>query len=339
MGHPATQQEVATMMRRWILGLLLVSATAGYAAVSDGGPVPGTAFHRYTTKDQLGRTITFYLSERTGERPVPLIVYVQGSGCSSLFQRRDGQDGRIMQGAFSLLPGVARGRARVLAVEKPGVQFLDRPADPEDEKTCRPEFLAEHTLERWSAAIAASIKAAHQLPGIDGTKTLVIGGSEGGVVAVHVTNVMPSVTYAASIAGGGPNHLFTVADYVRHKGLDPEAEVYGCWAKILRDPNSTTEFCWGQPYRFWSSLLKTSLTQECLQSHAALYLVHGTADQWSPIAAFDAMRAELAARQRKAVFDRIEGADHSLIRPGESPEDGLTAAYGRIVDWFMNAAR
>jgi hypothetical protein len=50
------------------------------------------------------------------------------------------------------------------------------------------------------------------------------------------------------------------------------------------------------------------------------------------------MRAELAAKQRKAVFERIEGADHSLTQPGKRPEDGLTAAFGRIVDWFLSAA-
>ena len=322
------------MVRPWILGLFLLSAALVDAAVNDGGAVPGTAFRRYSAKDQFGRTITFYLSESAPERSIPLVVFVQGTGCSSLFHS---QNGRIMQGAFVLLLDSVRGRARVLVVEKPGVQFLDKQADAEDAKTCRPEFLAEHTLDRWTEAIIASIKAADELPGIDRSKTLIVGGSEGGVVAVHVTNVMPSVTYAASIAGGGPNHLFILADYVRRQGLDPEVEVYGCWANILRDPDSTTQFCWGQPYRLWSSLLKTSLIQECLQSRAALYLVHGTADEWSSIAAFDVMRAELAAKQRKAIFERIEGANHSLSQPGKRPEDGLTAAFGRIVDWFLSA--
>jgi pimeloyl-ACP methyl ester carboxylesterase len=316
--------------------VFLVSLTSLGAIAIDGGAVPGTAFHRYSTQDQFGRNITFYLSDSSTVRSTPLAVFVQGSGCASLFQRH-GE--RIMQGAFVLLLDATRGRARVLVVEKPGVQFLDKQADPVDAKTCRPEFLAEHTLDRWTGAIVASIKAAHDLPGIDGSKTLVIGGSEGGVVAVHLTNVMPSVTHAASIAGGGPNHLFALADYVRRQGLDPEVDVYNCWAKILRDPDSTTEFCWGHPYRLWSSLLKTSLTQECLESRAALYLIHGTADEWSSIAAFDVMRAELAAKQRKAVFERIEGANHSLTRANEKPEDGLMAAFGRVVDWFVETAR
>jgi dienelactone hydrolase len=323
-----------SLSRRWIL-VLLLSAASLKAAATDGGAVVGTPFHRYSTQDQLGRTITFYLSNGSTDRSLPLAVFVQGSGCASLFHR---QGERIMQGAFVLLLDATRGRARVLVVEKPGVQFLDKQADPADAKTCPAEFLAEHTLDRWTEAIVASIKAAHQLPGIDGSKTLLIGGSEGGVVAVHATNVMPSVTHVASIAGGGPNHLFVLADFMRRNGLDPEVEVYGCWAKILRDPESTTESCWGQPYRLWSSLLKTSLTRECLESRAALYLIHGTADEQSTIAAFDAMRAELAAKQRKAVFERIEGANHALTRPNEHPEDGLTAAFGRIMDWFVGSA-
>ena len=322
-------------MRQWISGVVLFSAASLAAAVTDGGAVPGTHFHRYSTADSIGRTITFYLSEAPVGRPAPLVVFVQGTGCSSHFQRRGD---RILQGPQTLLYDAARGRARILVVEKPGVQFLDEQADAGNAKTCRPEFLAEHTLDRWTQAIAASIRAAQDLPGVDLARTLVIGGSEGGVVAVHVSNVLLSVTHAASIAGGGPNHLFVLADYVRHKGIDPEKEVYGCWAGILADPDSTTKFCWGQPYRLWSSLLKTSLIQECLQSRAALYLVHGTGDEQSPVAGFDVLRAELAARKRQAVVDRIEGADHQLTRRGENPGDGLQGAFGRITDWFLQPA-
>jgi len=323
-------------MRQLILAVLFCSPVSLAAAATDAGVVPGTPFHRYSTADRFGRTITFYLSEASSERSAPLAVFVQGTGCSSHFHR---QDGRIRQGPHSLLHEAAGGRARILAVEKPGVRFLDQQANAGDVKTCRPEFPVEHTLERWTEAIAASIKAAQELPGVDSTRTLVVGASEGGVVAARVSNVLASVTHAASIAGGGPNHLFVLADYVRRKGLDAEVEVYACWAEILRDPDSATKFCWGQPHRLWSSLLKTSLLQECLQSRAALYLVHGTADEQSSIAGFDVLRAEVATKGRKAVFDRIEGADHALTRLGESPGDGLLAAFARIVNWFQPADR
>jgi dipeptidyl aminopeptidase/acylaminoacyl peptidase len=190
-------------------------------------------------------------------------------------------------------------------------------------------------LRRAREAITASIKAAQKLPGVDGSRTLVIGASEGGIVAVRVSNVLPSVTHAASLAGGGPVHLYDLAEYVRRRGLDPENEVYGCWQQILRDPDNEGKFCWGHPYRMLSSFMKTSLIEECLRSKARLYLAHGTADEQNFIAGFDVMHAELAAKKRDAVFLRIEGADHAMNRVGQSPPEGLIEVFGRVVDWFL----
>ena len=51
----------------------------------------GTPFQRYTTKDALGRTVTFYLSVPPNERPQakwPVVLFIQGSGCQSLFTKQ-----------------------------------------------------------------------------------------------------------------------------------------------------------------------------------------------------------------------------------------------------------
>jgi hypothetical protein len=143
---------------------------------------------------------------------------------------------------------VARGPARVLAVEKPGVEYLDLPPDDGvDAGACRPEFPAEFTLDRWATTIADAIQAAQKLPGVDSSKTLVMGISEGGIVAMRVSNVSPVVTHTASLSGGGPVYLFHMAEFMRSKGLDAEKEVYGCWSEIVKDPDSITKFCWGRP--------------------------------------------------------------------------------------------
>src|ERR1035441_9071055 len=109
----------------------------------------------------------------------------------------------------------------------------------------------------WSnQTIADAIQAAQKLPGVDTSKTLVIGISEGGIVAMRVSNVSPRVTHAASLSGGGPVYLFHLAEFMRNKQLDAEKEVYACWSDILKDPDSATKFCWGQTYRQWSSFMK-----------------------------------------------------------------------------------
>lgn len=303
------------------------------SATAQDYPVGDKPFRRYVIKGRDGKPITFYLStQEAPSHPVPLIVWVQGTGCSSQFVSVDGRMSRGLQG---VLYSLARGRARILAVEKPGVEFLDDHPDDGDASACRPEFRAEFTLDRWATTIADAIQAAQKLPGVDASKTLVIGHSEGGIVAMRVSNVSPVVTHVASLSGGGPVYLFHMAEFMRSQGLDQEKEVYACWSEIVKDPDSTSKFCWGQTYRQWSSFMKTSVIAEALKSHAFLYFAHGTADAQQSIAGFDVLRAELSARQRDAVFERIEGADHALDLPKQQVPEGLEAVFGRVVDWFL----
>jgi pimeloyl-ACP methyl ester carboxylesterase len=312
-----------------VLNLLICSALAS----AEDYPVGDKPFRRYVAKGRDGQRITFYLStQQASSHPVPLIVWVQGTGCSSQFVSVGGRMSRGLQG---LLYSVARGRARILAVEKPGVEFLDDHPDDSDASACRPEFRAKFTLDHWATTIADAIQAAQKLPGVDPSKTVVIGHSEGGIVAMRVSNVSPVVTHAASLSGGGPVYLFHMAEFMRSKGLDAEKEVYACWSEILKDPESDTKFCWGQTYRQWSSFMKTSVIAEALKSHALLYFVHGTADAQQSITGFDVLRAELAAKQRDAVFERIEGADHALDLPSQKVPEGLEAVFGQLENWFL----
>ena len=297
-------------------------------------PKSGAPFRRYVAAESSGHRITFYLSkEPAGARPLPLVVWIQGTGCSSHFAR-DGE--RITSGLQSVLYSVVRDRARVLAVEKPGVEFLDDPPDPANARTCRAEFRAEYTLDRWAETIATAIHAASALKGIDRSKTLVVGHSEGGIVAMRVSNVSACVTHAASLSGGGAAYLFHIAEFMRRRGLDPEKEAYPCWDEVLRDPDNTAKFCWGQTYRQWFSFVRTSVIQEAIASHARLYFAHGTADAQNSVAGFDVLRAELAAKGRKAVFQRIEGADHSLDLPNQPLPTGLEATFRQVVQWFLS---
>lgn len=314
-----------------VLGFLFCSALV---AMEDY-PVGDKPFRRYVVAGKDGQRITFYLSTGAApSHPVPLIVWIQGTGCSSHFVRAGERIGSKLQ---SLLYTVARGRARVLAVEKPGVEFLDDHPDDGDASSCRPEFRAAYTLDRWATTIADAIQAAQALPGVDASKTLSIGHSEGGIVAMRVSNLSPHVTHAASLSGGGPVYLFHLAEFMRAQHLDAEKEVYACWSEILKDPDSDTRFCWGQTYRQWSSFMKTSIIAEALKSHAFLYFAHGTADTQNSIAGFDVLRAELAANHRDAIFERIEGADHALDLPNQQVPEGLEAVFGRVVDWFLGS--
>lgn len=322
---------MVTMLR--LLAVLSVLAAALQAKVTPDEVVPGTPFRRYVTALPDKHRVTFYLSTAqpvTGRRP--LVVWVQGTGCESLFQKGPGE--QLVAGQQSLLERAAGNSAIVLAVEKPGVEYLDRQQDAGNSLECRPEFRERYTLDNWAGSIAAAIQAARELPEVDTRHTLIIGHSEGALVAVRVSNIAPGVTHVASLAGGGPSHLFVVSEFMRRNGYDPELAVYPCWRAIQHDPDSTIKFCWGQTHRQWSSFWKTTLVKESLQSKARLYFMHGSADGQNPVAAFDVLRAELMTAGREAVFDRIEGATHTLERSGEWMGYGMLRAFDRVLAWF-----
>jgi len=47
------------------------------------------------------------------------------------------------------------------------------------------------------------------------------------------------------------------------------------------------------------------------------------------------LRAELAAKGRKAIFDRVEPGDHGFDLPGQQPPEGFNAVFRRILAWIL----
>ncbi len=159
-----SKQAYASLVMLKTCSILTLNLLLCFAlAAAEDYPVGDKPFRRYVAKGTDGQRITFYLStQQSASHPVPLIVWIQGTGCSSQFVSVDGRMSRGLQG---VLYSVARGRARILAVEKPGVEFLDDPPDDGDAGACRPGFRTEFTLDRWATTIADAIQTAQKMPG------------------------------------------------------------------------------------------------------------------------------------------------------------------------------
>lgn len=324
------------------------------AAIAAGDETPqpkldpaelGVPFRRYTTTDAYGRTITFYVSisrDATADTKLPIALWIPGSGCASLFRKRGDQ---ISGGLQNLLLAAAKGRVRVLAVEKPGVQYLDAPARPGSAEGASEEFLKEHTLQRWAEANRAAIAAAWTLPDIDGSRALAVGHSEGGIVAARLAATLSGITHVASLAGGGPTQLFSLAE---SRALPSEGDkpgdasqrvrkLYGEWATVQKNPDSITDFWLGHPHRRWTSFLSTSVTTELSRTKAKIFLAQGTRDTSVPPTSHDVLVAELLVQEKSIASERIEGADHGF-RLADEPANssrGMQELLGRVVDWFL----
>lgn len=307
----------------------------------------GIPFDRYTTTDSHGRTITFYLSRQPKANPaatLPVILFIQGSGCQSLFQK---QGDKIGGGIHYLAMLEAKDRARILVVEKPGVRFLDQPARPGSAIGASDEYLKEHTLPRWAEANAAALRAVLAMPEIDASRSLVMGHSEGGITAARVAAEVPQVTHVATLAGGGPSQLFdfiTLAAKPRPDDKPGDANeriqgVFDQWTEIQKHPDSVEKMWMGHPYRRWSSFMSDSPLAELLRSKARVYAAQGTGDTIIPVIAHDALVAELKSRGRDVTSDRVEGADHGFQTPDapkQGPPAGFSALLRRVISWYLD---
>jgi predicted esterase len=311
------------------------------------------SFEQFQTKDALGRTISFYIAKHTpaNESEVPLITYIHGSGPASVFRKTE--DGFWCGTNYDAYLNPLKNRAHFMVVEKPGVTLFDR--DQGAAENWPPEFLFEHTLERWTEAIISATKAAQRLLGISRRKSLIIGHSEGAQVATHVAFSDPSITHVARIAGNGPTQLFGLLLAVQKdcaiqsKGALPGSpdcltssmateSVMRQWKDIVANKDSTTKFMSGHPYRRWYSFCSNSPMEDLLNCTTNLYMVHGTEDTSVPIISFDVLLAELAVHNRPFIAERIEGADHSLnvILDNEIVIARLPEVVQRIFDWFFD---
>ncbi len=304
--------------------LALLLATAAFAE-----RVPGTQFERLAATDTLGRPIAFYLSGSATAKPLALVI--QGSGCSALF--RPLADGTMSAvGYHNVFRSVGGDRYRVLAVEKPGARGTSEPPVGGTAEGCPQAFLEEHTVERWAEALVAALAAARLQADVVADRTLVIGHSEGGVLAARLARLDPKVRHVALLASPGPDPVEELILWGEGRKR-PRADTAVLIARVRAAPDSATDLVLGHPHRRWSGFLSADPVADLIGSSAKVFAAQGDADANWPIAAHDALVRRLRAGGREVTALRLAGADHSLNASGQRPPEGMTEVFRKIVAW------
>jgi predicted esterase len=329
-----------------VLSLLLAAtlcwqAPPTYDLRKDVEKVRGQPFERYFTHDRFGREITFFVTESRDKTAKPLAVYVQGSGDGSNFVE---SNGRVLpQNGFMNLYDESHGALRLLIVEKPGVKFLDQGGHGSAENASA-EFKQEHTLDRWAEAVSAALRASHKIDGIDRTRILVAGHSEGGLVACRVAAQNPEVSHVATLAGGGVTQLYDLVSLARRgvfaQGVsdDPEKRVeylLSEWKKVLADPDASDKLFLGHPYRRWSSFLSSSPIEELASFQGKIFIAQGVDDGAVDVSSADALYAQLIARGKDVTYDRLAGCDHVFSTSEEKHGEGWPREMKRLCEWMQ----
>ena len=317
-----------------------ISSQTIYKATKDSSKVPRQPYLRYFTTDKYERKITFYISEVIGPAKLPLVVYVQGSGANSHFIMHNEQ--LIPVNGHIYITESLNNKARLLIVEKPGVKYLDNPRDPQKNDA----FNKEHSLDRWSEAIEASIKATVRAGLADSNKIMVIGHSEGGLVASKLARDLDGrVTHVANLAGGGDSQLYDLlvmarkGNFFKNISEDPASRVryvHDEWKKILADPFNTNKFFFGLSYLRWSSFMQTSCIEQLENCKANILIVQGFKDENLDPASADQLYAHLLSKGKNVTYHRLDNADHSFKDATKPNENGWKIEMQKILDWFLS---
>lgn len=285
-------------------------------------------------------SLTFYLSVNSSKQQLPLVVFVQGSGMNSLFSKAE--SGRIRsEYGHSSLYEISEDKFRILLVEKPGIRYLQTgPSQSFDHK---------FSLESWSETIVKAITYTLKNEPIAEDKVLIVGHSEGGLVASRVARLLnDKVSNVAILAGEGPTQLYSLykfaADgtFFNTKEHDMPSAVERLnylkrtWKEIVSDPNNTEKKFMGFTYLRWSSMLSTSVMEELDHFDNKMLLVQGTDDKnVHPETAIISFTT-LLSKGKEVQLEMIEGADHSFTISENSSLDGWNLILSKVIDWFLH---
>ncbi|WP_312510769.1 alpha/beta fold hydrolase [Massilia sp.] len=279
--------------------------------------------------------VSYYLSPP--KKRSPLVLFVQGSGCTAPFSGL----GTANRSA-SIFPYVGlamSGRFAVMAVDKPYQLTERQDTPPNGALECSADFNKHYSYDSWLATLRQALQHALARPDVDPRRVLVVGMSEGGVLASGLARAMPEVGAVALVGSSGTTQLYDmIASTYQSSGSDADKlkelqSIEATVQQIMAEPDSVSKFAWGHTYRRWSSFLSQSPADNLLQSKARVYIASGMQDKSVPILSSEAMYAQLRMRGRDVTMVRVPGGSHDLLTEAGGREQ-VQQEYDAIIRWF-----
>jgi pimeloyl-ACP methyl ester carboxylesterase len=284
-------------MRLHVAIIVLVLGICGQAIASEPGAPQDTeaAFASKTFTYRDGGTAiyhTFVIGKDT--RPEVAVFFYGGSGCRSW---------------ASVMPGYVKGldvNARVFALDKRFV--VDSPGAS---RACGNRFKEMNTASRWVADDLEFITSQLATAPVRPKKVLLVGVSEGALVAPKVATLLPEVTHLAIIGAGAWTMRESLRQLYRTHVVpfDVDAE----WKNIESHRDSLEREWFGNPYRWWADVMDISAAADLLKLDIPILVGFGERDTSVPVESALALKSAFDAEHKTNLTLIVyPGADHRL---------------------------
>lgn len=232
-----------------------------------------------------------------------VLFFISGSGCASIASR--------FPGYFEPIKDAID--ANVFILQKRGIDYKSNGANCSDYFN-KNDFY-EQIVSDQREFINSKIKSINGNP----APIVLIGASEGGIIASKIAESNPKITHLGLISSGGSTMRSNLLS-VSKKSLFMRASD-AAFAEIESDPESFDRTVWGHSYKYWSSFLDIDIGSVLSSLRIPVVLAMGDQDKSVPIDSVEKLRDQASAHGRTNVrFMIFSDADHRLqnTRTGES---------------------
>jgi len=224
------------------------------------------------------------------------IFFVSGSGCASIKHR--------LSPFFEPIRGKVN--ATVFVLQKRAIEEENRTGS-----ACSADFRKTDFIGQSIADQREFIDTQLALLSVKPKAVVLMGASEGAVVAAKIANADRRVTHLGLIGGGGTTVRENLKALSRSTWYlrNPETG----FADIARDPNNTDAKVWGHSYKYWASLLDVDIGNELMQLDIPIVAAMGEKDEAVPVDAARRLQTRFEESGKKNLVLLIyPNANHRL---------------------------
>ncbi len=190
---------------------------------------------------------------------------------------------------------------------------------------------------------------------IDENKTVVMGISEGGMLATCLATEDSRITHLVSVLSTGLNQFYSsiinrridaATGTLTHEEAQKEVEsLFAIYKDIYANPESIDKWYYGHPYKRWGSFCDFIPVDHLVKLDIPILLVNGTADRSSPILQSDYIMLEFIRRGKtNLTYHVVPGMGHSMygaiVEGGKEKSISHRAdVFKKIKDWILSKSR
>ena len=292
-----------------------------------GVNVHASEIERLQVERSDGSLIYYYIKKNSlTARSNTILMVVQGSDCNSIAHNVSVNDLKLAW------PG-----ADLLLIEKYGITSALLYSENGERKDCPTSYLKMDSLDQRVSDILLVMSEVDRTAPYE--NFLMIGGSEGAVVANTVASLAKSIDATASFNGGGRWFLDDVIHSIRYGKPDTRelrAEIEGFTemaSQIISNKQMEIEIS-GHGSRWWRSVLQMDQLKQLDRVESPILILQSQKDQSVSVMSTDKMIDILIKKGKKNInYKKYTELDHSFRNSrGESK---LTDVVKDINQWFL----